>query len=143
MSQVSNINSNLVHKDPSQPIKGYNNTTLDQNSFLKLLTVQLSKQDPLNPVEDKEFIAQMAQFSSLEQLQVMNDKLDFLGDMSKSIDNQNKAMSEIYNSIESIQEIIKEFKVSQSDSLDNDTKMINQLINLNTAIKGYDMGSGE
>ena len=41
--------------------------TLDQNDFLQLLVTQLSQQDPLKPVQDTEFIAQMAQFSSLEQ----------------------------------------------------------------------------
>jgi flagellar basal-body rod modification protein FlgD len=41
--------------------------TLGQNDFLKLITVQLTKQDPMKPMEDTAFIAQMAQFTSLEQ----------------------------------------------------------------------------
>ena len=39
--------------------------TLDQGDFLKLLTTQLQQQDPLEPVDNKDMLAQMAQFSAL------------------------------------------------------------------------------
>lgn len=45
--------------------------TLGQEDFLKLLVTQMSQQDPMNPQKDTEFIAQMAQFSSLEQSKTM------------------------------------------------------------------------
>jgi flagellar basal-body rod modification protein FlgD len=41
--------------------------TLGQSDFLKLMTVQLSKQDPMKPMDDTAFVAQMAQFTSLQQ----------------------------------------------------------------------------
>ena len=48
-----------------QPGQGRGFDTLGQADFLKLLTVQLQQQDPFEPVDNKEMLAQMAQFSSL------------------------------------------------------------------------------
>jgi flagellar basal-body rod modification protein FlgD len=49
---------------------------LGRDAFLQLLTTQLAHQDPMKPQADTEFIAQLAQFSSLEQLQQMRSTLD-------------------------------------------------------------------
>jgi flagellar basal-body rod modification protein FlgD len=51
---------------------------LGKDQFLKLLTAQLANQDPLQPVDNQAFIAQLAQFSSLEQLQGVSSRLDSL-----------------------------------------------------------------
>ena len=51
---------------------------LGRDAFLQLLTTQLAHQDPLQPQADGEFIAQLAQFSTLEQLTEMRATLDFI-----------------------------------------------------------------
>ncbi len=56
-------------------------TVLDKNDFLKILITQLSHQDPTQPMDDKEFVAQMAQFSSLEQMTNMSEGLTKVADL--------------------------------------------------------------
>jgi Flagellar hook capping protein len=59
-------------------------TTLDKNAFMLLLVTQFKYQDPLNPMDDKEFVAQMAQFSSLEQLMNLNTSMTSLTDATNN-----------------------------------------------------------
>jgi flagellar basal-body rod modification protein FlgD len=53
-----------------------NEDTLGRNAFLNLLVTQLQHQDPTQPQADGEFLAQLAQFSTLEQLQQVNKTLE-------------------------------------------------------------------
>lgn len=54
------------------------NRTLGQQEFLKLLITQLTNQDPLNPQDDKDFLAQIAQFSSVEGISKMSATMNQL-----------------------------------------------------------------
>jgi flagellar basal-body rod modification protein FlgD len=47
------------------------NSTLGKDDFLKLFATQLTNQDPMNPMQDQDFMGQMAQFSTLEQISNM------------------------------------------------------------------------
>jgi flagellar basal-body rod modification protein FlgD len=51
---------------------------LGQDAFLKLLVTQLQNQDPTKPMDNQAFVAQLAQFSSLQELQGVSDRLDSL-----------------------------------------------------------------
>lgn len=87
---------------------------LDKDAFLKLLVTQLSNQDPLNPMDDKEFIAQMAQFSTLEQVQNLNANLQ-------------KSQLEIKESIEGI----------NKNYVDASIETLKQLLNIRKAMDAY------
>jgi flagellar basal-body rod modification protein FlgD len=50
------------------PTKQTGSSNLGKDDFLKILITQLGNQDPMQPMEDKDFVAQMAQFSALEQM---------------------------------------------------------------------------
>jgi flagellar basal-body rod modification protein FlgD len=51
------------------------NTSVTKNDFLKLLIAQMKNQDPLNPMDGTQYVSELAQFSSLEEMQNMNDNL--------------------------------------------------------------------
>ena len=65
---VSGISSNSGSSNDSTGAAAGRETKLGQDAFMKLLTTQLANQDPLKPQDNGEFIAQLAQFSSLEKL---------------------------------------------------------------------------
>ena len=87
---------------------------LDKDAFLRLLTTQLANQDPLNPIEDREFIAQLAQFSSLEQMQNLNKTVGNLND-------------ELFNSLE----------VMNLNQIEADVLILKELMNMRKAMETY------
>ncbi|MCF2860228.1 flagellar hook capping protein [Pseudoalteromonas sp. SMS1] len=61
-----------------------NNNSVSQEEFIKLFLAQLNYQDPMEPVNNREFLAQLAQFSSLEQSRLSNENLTALLAMNSS-----------------------------------------------------------
>lgn len=61
----------VITGTPQRKVTNGNNQ-MGKDQFLHILITQLKNQDPLSPLQDKDFIAQMAQFTSVEQLTQMN-----------------------------------------------------------------------
>ncbi|WP_097072141.1 flagellar hook assembly protein FlgD [Ureibacillus xyleni] len=71
MTSANGIPNDYYLSNYKKPEKQTGTNELGKDAFLQILITQLQNQDPTQPMDDKEFIAQMAQFSSLEQMQNM------------------------------------------------------------------------
>lgn len=74
---ISSI-SGIPKMEDSNPYAEAATQEMDRDAFIKMFLAQMKNQDPLNPMEGSEFAAQLAQFSSLEQLYNVNESLDAL-----------------------------------------------------------------
>jgi flagellar basal-body rod modification protein FlgD len=81
MPDVASIASNqktieqIIAEQANKSKNTRNTGELGKNDFLQLLITQVQHQDPLDPQSDTDFIAQMAQFSALEQMQNLNNAI--------------------------------------------------------------------
>lgn len=75
LSAVLNKAADKDWVDPSKQAAGHGNAQMDKDAFFKLMLAQLKNQDPMNPLKNHEMAAQLAQFSSLEQMSNMNTTL--------------------------------------------------------------------
>ncbi|WP_066053276.1 flagellar hook assembly protein FlgD [Robertmurraya korlensis] len=75
---ANTINSSLLLSNYQTSQRKTGSDSLGKDDFLKILMTQLQNQDPLNPMQDKDFIAQMATFTSLEQMTNMNKSIESL-----------------------------------------------------------------
>lgn len=89
-NQLSDIYG--VVEDSSQVAE--TTSDVDKNDFLKLLVAQLEHQDPLSPMKNEEFIAQLATFSSLEQLIAINQGIEELVELTGSLSEETPEASQ-------------------------------------------------
>ncbi|WP_394137059.1 flagellar hook assembly protein FlgD [Cytobacillus oceanisediminis] len=73
---ANTIDSSLMLSNYQSKSRKTGSDILGKDDFLKILMTQLQNQDPMNPMQDKDFIAQMATFSSLEQMTNMNKTME-------------------------------------------------------------------
>ena len=85
MSAVSGTDTS--YPTPTIPL-GSKETSMGKDDFLLLLVAQLENQDPMNPADATEFTSQLAEFSSLEQLENVNKSLEGLAAMNSEMETQ-------------------------------------------------------
>lgn len=83
VSGISSISASST--DATSGAAAGRESRLGQDAFLKLLTTQLANQDPLEPQENGEFLAQLAQFSSLEKLTSIETSIKELTEAFKTL----------------------------------------------------------
>lgn len=139
------------------------NKTVGKDGFLKLMMTQLKHQDPLSPMNNKDFIAQMAQFSSVEQLKSIatNSEKSLKNDLNlsahmESLKNQMALLTKQIEKIipkkvdgkDSTKPIdgktdgntqAKEMKKALADMKTVNQNILKEMITLNKAIKTYGM----
>lgn len=71
-SKTSNTTSTNTNNSTASKAASATSGSLDKDAFLQLLVTQMQYQDPLNPSSNTEYMSQLAQFSSLEQMQNLN-----------------------------------------------------------------------
>lgn len=121
------------------------NADLGKDQFLNILVAQLQHQDPMSPLEDKDFIAQMAQFSSLEQMNALVDSFDNLAAEIKSGNNtsteMNTSITAMLEQLKNLNESFSELTEQQEEQLEiinREAEAIQELINLNKAKDAYE-----
>ena len=130
MSQVDNDTSvssilshlNISHKNQKEET----DNTLGQTAFLELMIAQMNHQDPLSPQDNTEFVAQLAQFSSVEGLERLNS--NFEGFTNSFMSNQALQASSLVGTSVSVEtdtsRLMEAGILSGSVQLDNSTAAV-------------------
>ena len=85
-SYIPSVSQTTTGSLGANTAKSSKDAVMGKEDFLTLLVAQLQNQDPLNPDDPTEFTAQLAQFSSLEQLFSLNESMDNLSEANASSD---------------------------------------------------------
>ncbi|GAB6109231.1 flagellar hook assembly protein FlgD [Fusibacter bizertensis] len=128
LNAISNDKANETRKK---------NQVLDKDAFLKLMMVQLQNQDPLNPTDNTEYMNQMAQFSSVEQLSNIAVSTETTNQLSALMSKQLEDMAAAIEKLSAASGGSTDMVKSQKEIIAQNTKMLEELVKLNTLLSSY------
>lgn len=98
-------------------------TTTDKDLFLKMLVAQMTNQDPFNTQDPSQYITQLAQFNSLEQMMQLNDSMEYLVNLNNAM-LVNNAMGSAASLIGKNVEVSVENEAGEYESLTGQVKSV-------------------
>jgi Flagellar hook capping protein len=117
------------------------NQVLDKDAFLKLMMVQLQNQNPLNPTDNTEYMNQMAQFSSVEQLSNIAASSETTNQLSALMSKQMEDMAAAIEKLSGTSGGSEDMVNSQKEIIEQNTKILNELVKMNALLSSY-VGAG-
>lgn len=78
---ISGTTANVGTDGAGRAMHSREDQVLGRDAFLKMLVAQLKNQDPLNPVDNQQFVAQLAQLQSLEELRFLGEAVNLMSNM--------------------------------------------------------------
>lgn len=130
---------NELSNDPANKERR-KNQMLDKDAFLKLMLVQLQNQNPLNPMDNSEYMGQMAQFSTVEQLSNLVTSQESANKMTALISSQIEGMAAL---IEKLKGVTNDTEASAVAQKEMNAKILEELQKMNALLAGYVEGSNE
>ena len=118
MSEAISSVSSASTQSTSTVSSSTGTSSLGRDDFMKILIAQLQNQDPMNPMEDKDFIAQVAQFSTLEKTEEMADAIGQMKALSlvgRSVIGEK--FDDLTDTIYSVEGTVKSVTISSDDYL--------------------------
>jgi flagellar basal-body rod modification protein FlgD len=91
VSAIAALGSSTLTASTSSTEATTGTDALGQDAFLQLLLAELGNQDPFNPMQDRDFVAQLAQLNSLNELTEINDTLSEMNDALAELSNSDSA----------------------------------------------------
>ncbi len=120
MTSINTEITNMQNQTTANSLRNPTSQTDDKNMFLNLMLQQLQNQDPTEPTSNTEWLAQLAQYSSLEQMTSMNDSLSDCMNYISAIYNDIGTSSEITQTLSLIG---KEVTIKDPDDKSGTTKI--------------------